>query len=144
MTATPVPGMQIAIDCARPHELARFWADVMHYEVEDQHDGVMEIVAAGMATFDDTVEIDGRRAWRTAAACRDPHGVTPRLLFQEVPEPKAGKNRVHLDLHVVPGTRDAEVRRLMALGATRLWDGQQGPTTWVTMADPEGNEFCVT
>ncbi len=54
------------------------------------------------------------------------------------------KNRVHLDLHVGDERREAEVERLIALGASRLWDGQQGPNRWVTMADPEGNEFCVT
>ena len=53
------------------------------------------------------------------------------------------KNRVHLDLHVGEDRREAEVERLTGLGASRLWDGQQGPHRWVTMADPEGNEFCV-
>ena len=55
------------------------------------------------------------------------------------------KDRIHLDLHHLDGddAREAEVARLIELGATRLWDGQQGPQRWVTMADPEGNEFCV-
>jgi hypothetical protein len=53
------------------------------------------------------------------------------------------KNRVHLDLAIGPERRAGEVERLGALGATKLWDGQQGPYAWVTMADPEGNEFCV-
>jgi hypothetical protein len=60
-----------------------------------------------------------------------------------VPEEKAVKNRVHLDLHIGDERREAEVERLIGLGASRLWDGQQGPNRWVTMADPEGNEFCV-
>lgn len=137
------PGVQIAVDCAHPHDLVRFWAEAMHYDIEDHHDGVLQAVDAGMATLDDTLEIDGRRVWRTAAACHDPGGAKPRLLFQQVPEPKTTKNRVHLDLHVPPGEREAEVERLVGLGATRLWDGSQGPFTWVTMADPEGNEFCV-
>lgn len=54
------------------------------------------------------------------------------------------KNRMHLDLLVGPDRRDAEVDRLLALGAARLWDGQQGPHTWVTLADPEGNEFYLS
>ena len=138
------PTFQIAIDCADPHLLARFWAEVMGYEVEDHHDLVQQMLDAGYAQAEeDATEIDGRLAWRTAAACRDRDGVLPRLLFQQVPEAKSVKNRVHLDLHVGAEQRDAEVERLMALGATRLWEGEQGPHTWVTLADPEGNEFCV-
>jgi hypothetical protein len=137
------PTIQIAIDCADPHALARFWAAAAHYEMEDHHDGIERIIAAGYATLDDTIEIDGRRAWKIAAACHDPRGHGPRLLFQQVPEPKTVKDRIHLDLHFDTGDGEAEVARLIELGARRLWDGQQGPQTWVTMADPEGNEFCV-
>jgi hypothetical protein len=135
---------QIAIDCADPHPLARFWAEAMGYEVEDHHDLVQQMLDAGYAQAqEEATEIDGRLAWRTAAACRDPEGVKPRLLFQQVPEPKEGKNRVHLDLEVGADRRDAEVDRLVGLGATRLWEASQGPHSWVTLADPEGNEFCV-
>ena len=63
------------------------------------------IVAAGYATLDDTIEIDGRLAWKIAAACRDPAGTGPRLLFQQVPEPKTVKDRVHLDLQRPAGRR---------------------------------------
>jgi hypothetical protein len=132
------------VDCADPHALVRFWAAATGMVVEDHHDLVEQMVAAGFATDHETVEIDGRRAWSSAAACRDPHDRLPRLLFQEVPESKAVKNRWHLDLHVGADRRDAEVERLVASGATRLWDGRQGPHTWVTLADPEGNEFCVS
>lgn len=138
------PTIQIAVDAHDPHALARFWAAVAGYEVEDHHDMIGEVIAAGYATLDDTIEIDGRRSWATAAACRDPSGTRPRLLFQQVPEPKTVKDRIHLDLHVGPDRRDAEVERIIGLGATKLWDGQQGPQTWVTLADPEGNEFCVS
>jgi len=140
------PAIQIAVDCADPHALARFWAAAVDYELEDHHDQILEIVGAGFASDDDIVEIAGRKAWRTAAACRDPQGHGPRLLFQQVPEPKTVKDRIHLDLHHPQGDeqRDAEVARLIELGATKLWDGQQGPQRWVTMADPEGNEFCVS
>ena len=138
--------IQIAVDCHDPHALARFWAAAVDYELEDHHDQIVGILAAGYATDDDVVEIDGRKAWRTAAACRDAEGTRPRLLFQQVPEPKTVKDRIHIDLQVVQGddARDAEVVRLVELGATKLWDGQQGPQRWVTMADPEGNEFCVS
>jgi hypothetical protein len=133
---------QIAIDCADPHELVRFWAAAMGLEVEDHEPLVRQMLEAGYATDDETVEVDGRLAWSTAAACRSEDGRT-RLLFQTVPEPKTVKNRVHLDLHVGPDERDDEVERLIGLGASRLWEGQQGPHRWVTLADPEGNEFCV-
>ena len=89
-----------------------------------------------------------------ASACEDPEGKGPRLYFQRVPEPKQGKNRMHLDLNVSGGRSvpvdqrkalvDAEVTRLKALGAS----DHRGPMEergdyWVRMNDPEGNEFCV-
>ena len=64
----------------------------------------------------------------------------PGLLFLSVPEGKTIKNRLHLDLR--PADRDAEVARLEGLGASRV-DIGQGEQTWVVLADPEGNEFCV-
>ena len=64
----------------------------------------------------------------------------PGLLFASVPQPKQIKNRLHLDFR--PDDRDAEVDRLLALGATRA-DVGQGEQSWVVLADPEGNEFCV-
>ncbi len=143
---TPEPGsptLQIAVDCVDPHILAAFWSAAAGVDVEDHHDQIESLIAAGFATIDDTVEIAGRYAWATAAACRSADGRIPRLLFQKVPEPKSTKNRWHVDLHVGADRRDAEVARLVGLGATRLWDGQQGPHSWVTLADPEGNEFCV-
>ena len=142
MTTTPT--IQVAIDAEDPHALARFWAELAGYEVEDHHDMIGEMVAAGYATADDVVEIDGRRQWATATACRDPDGVRPRLLFQQVPEKKTTKDRIHLDLHVGEDERSSVIERALALGATKLWEGRQGPQSWVTLADPEGNEFGVS
>ena len=68
-------------------------------------------------------------------------GVVPDLLFLRVPDVKAGKNRLHLDLR--PEDQDAEVARLEALGRPRPRVGQSGDEGWVVLADPEGNEFCV-
>lgn len=68
-------------------------------------------------------------------------GVVPDLLFLRVPERKESKNRLHLDLR--PEDRDAEVARLEGLGARRVDVGQGQDVTWVVMADPDGNEFCV-
>lgn len=68
-------------------------------------------------------------------------GVSPGLMFLRVPEGKTVKNRLHLDLR--PDDQDAEVARLEALGATRVSVGQGDDVTWVVLADPDGNEFCV-
>jgi hypothetical protein len=68
-------------------------------------------------------------------------GIVPDLLFLKVPEPKTLKNRLHLDLRPVDQAK--EVERLEALGATRVSVGQTAEATWVVLADPEGNEFCV-
>ena len=65
----------------------------------------------------------------------------PGLCFLAVPDSKTIKNRLHIDLD--PDDRDAEVERLLALGATRADVGQGSGATWVVLADPEGNEFCV-
>ena len=135
--------VQIAVDCDDPHTLNEFWAAALGYEVEHHDELIERMLAAGYATEDDVATFGGRRVWRDAAACSDPEGRRPRLLFQRVPEPKSVKNRVHLDLHVGQDRRDAEVERLLGLGATRLWEGSQGPMSWVTLADPEGNELCV-
>jgi len=68
-------------------------------------------------------------------------GVSPDILFLRVPEPKAVKNRLHIDLR--PDEQAAEVTRLEELGATRTSVGQGEGVTWVVMTDPDGNEFCV-
>ncbi len=134
---------QIVVDCVDPHALVRFWEAAAGYQRESHDAQIRQLLDAGVATDDDVTTLDGELVWRTAAAARDPDGRLPRLLFQSVPEPKTTKNRVHIDLFVGEENVAAEVERLTALGATRLWDGQQGPHSWVTMADPEGNEFCV-
>ena len=135
--------VQIAVDCDDPHALNRFWAELLAYEPEDHHEQVAGLLAAGHVGEDETITIDGRLAFRTAAASSDPAGAGPRLLFQHVPEAKRVKNRLHLDVRA-GDDRDVVVARCVELGATKLWDGRQGPHTWVTLADPEGNEFCVT
>jgi hypothetical protein len=72
-----------------------------------------------------------------------PDGST-RVLFIEVPEGKTVKNRLHLDLEPQSGTRDEELARLLSIGATQVWDLRKPDGSgWVTLADPEGNEFCI-
>jgi hypothetical protein len=137
--------LQVTFDCIDPHAQAQFWAAALDYDGEDHHDLIGDVIAAGhvAADSDDVIEIDGRRAWRDYAAARS-RGSEDRLLFQRVDEPKVAKNRVHLDIHPGDGQRDAKVAQLLELGATKLWDAQVGPQSWVTLADPEGNELCVS
>ena len=136
---------QVTIDCSAPHELADWWAEALGWQVEPQDEAfIARMVESGAASEQDTVRHRGALVWRTGAALRSPDPDRPRLLFQAVPEPKTVKNRVHVDVPVGAERREAEVARLIGLGATELWRGAQGPYEWVTLADPEGNEFCVT
>ena len=134
---------QVTFDCADPHGQASFWAQVLGTEVEDHSDLVDGLVSDGRMPADDRIVIDGRSAFRDVAACRDPSGVEPRLFFQRVPESKVAKNRVHIDVHVAPDLKLAEVERLEKLGAHLVeTHSDRGPVTYV-MRDPEGNEFCL-
>ena len=136
--------LQVVFDTADPHAQARWWADALHYDVEDHTDVVEHLLGAGQLQPAEVMEIDGRRVFRDVAACRDPSGARPRLFFQRVPEPKTAKNRVHLDLQVGVEQAPAEVERLVSLGATVAWTiSDRGPLT-TTLRDPEGNEFCIT
>ena len=136
---------QVTIDCASPHELADWWAEVLGWQVEPQDAAfIRKMVQAGAASEDDTTEHRGALVWKAGAALTSPDPGRPRLLFQLVPEPTTAKNRLHLDIRVGAERREAEVARLLGLGATELWRASQGPYEWVTLADPEGNEFCVT
>ncbi|MFE0801476.1 VOC family protein [Streptomyces sp. NPDC058812] len=152
-TAGPAPlHFKIVIDAAAPHTQADFWAAALHYEVEDNSALIEKLLGFGAVPAELTVESHDRRAWRDLAAVRHPDdpyqeesgaGLGRRLLFQRVPEAKAGKNRLHLDLHPGEGRREAEVARLEALGASVLRQVKEPGGEWVMMADPEGNEFCV-
>lgn len=137
---------QIVIDSTDPHALCRFWAQLLGYEVEVDPDFVQRMLEAGAATRDDVIEHEGVLMWRSAAACSDPDHHGPRLLFQQpgdLPE-NADHNRVHLDVNPPRGEGEALVDRAIGLGATKVWDGEQGPARWITLADPEGNEFGIT
>jgi hypothetical protein len=136
--------VQIAVDCARPHELADWWAEVLGWQVEPQDEAfIRRMVDEGYASEADTARHKGALVWATGSAIRSPDPGRPRVLFQTVPEPKTVKNRLHFDVRVGAEGREVEVARLIAMGATELWRSSQGPQWWVTMADPEGNEFCV-
>ncbi|WP_431040681.1 VOC family protein [Streptomyces sp. P1-3] len=115
------PVRHISFDAHDPYEQARFWAALTGYTITPED-----------APGDDEVLIEAGRP-----------GV-PGLLFLRVPDSKSVKNRVHLDIQPPTGTRDAEVERLLGLGARVVDDRRTGDGLgWVVMADPEGNEFCV-
>ena len=112
---------ELCIDSREPRALAAFWREVLGWDLtppEDDDDDEIELV--------------------------NPDGSKPTLLFVTVPEDKAVKNRLHIDVTAVDGATQAEeVERLLALGATHADVGQGADVTWVVLADPEGNEFCV-
>jgi hypothetical protein len=142
-------GFQVAVDCARPHELADWWAETLGWVVEEQDESfIRQMIAEGHATAADTATHNGRLVWATGAAIRHPDGPTAgqpgRILFQQVPEVKSVKNRWHLDVFAGAAEVKPMADRLMQRGATYMHDGQQGPHHWITLADPEGNEFCVS
>ena len=136
---------QVVIDSADPHVLADWWAEALGWQVEPQDEAfIRRMVETGAASEEDTTRHRGALVWKVGAALTSPDPDRPRVLFQRVPEAKTVKNRVHLDVRVGAERREAEVARLIGLGATELWRGAQGPFEWATLADPEGNEFCVT
>jgi hypothetical protein len=149
---------QVVQDSSDPHVQADWWAETLGWEVEAQDEAfIRRMIEQGYATEADTTVHKGKTVWKEGAAIYHPDGLerAPRVLFQLVPEGKPGEpttdrpadgrrhNRQHLDIRIGDDDRDEVVAKLIARGATKLWEGQQGPHTWVTMADPEGNEFCV-
>lgn len=141
---------QITIDCADPDRMARFWAVALGYELQGPPDGfeTWREYWLSVGVPEDEVE-------DSFDSVVDPAGVKPRIWFQQVPEAKAGKNRLHFDLLVGGGrsvpieTRRervvAESERLVAAGATERHrkDQPEYDHFFIGMADPEGNEFDV-
>ncbi|HLI45077.1 MAG TPA: VOC family protein [Acidimicrobiales bacterium] len=138
---------QVTIDTRDPHGLADWWAEALGWEVEPTDESfIRRMISEGYATEGDTTLHRGRLVWASGAAIVHPEGVgrAPRTLFQLVPEPKSVKNRVHLDLRIGEDDLESTVARLTAAGASVLHQASQGPHSWYTLADPEGNEFCVS
>jgi hypothetical protein len=121
---------EISLDCHDPDLLADFWTAALDWVVLDREPGLVEV---GPARASDQALLDAVRSGP----------VPPTMFLAAVEEGKVVKNRMHLDLSPVDRSRDEEVERLLALGATRADVGQTGDESWVVMADPEGNEFCV-
>lgn len=142
--------IQIAIDCRNPHELADWWAETLDWAVEPQDEGfIRSMIEQGFATDAETIVHNGKLVWATGAAIRpveelDDKAPARRLLFQTVPEAKTVKNRVHWDVRLDGRDKDEVRAELEARGAKFLWTASQGPHEWHTMADPEGNEFCIS
>jgi len=111
----------VVVDCADPDRLSAFYGAVLGWEVVGTEDGDVEIGPPGQPE----------------------KGPVPTLLFQRVPDPTPGKNRLHLDLNATDRDQDAELERLLALGATHADVGQTGEEQWHVLADPEGNPFCL-
>ncbi|RKN33969.1 VOC family protein [Micromonospora musae] len=117
---------ELTVDCHDPERLAAFWCEVLDFTVIDRGESKVEI-----GSWVPTVEQVRARQ------------MPPTLLFIRVPEGKTAKNRLHLDVSPIDGSTEDEVTRLLGLGATRADVGQGADRSWVVMADPEGNEFCV-
>jgi hypothetical protein len=134
--------VDLTLDCADPAALAAFWKTAAGY-VDEPPPPPFSTRAEWLAQFDDEDDDGMGGAW-----LHDPAGVAPRLCLLQVSEPKTAKNRLHLDLRVSgDGTPEQkwsrvsdEVARLIAAGAVAF---QEFTGHHVTMADPEGNEFCV-
>ena len=113
--------LTVVIDCDDPRRLAEFWAGVLDYELTRRNPEEFQL--------------------------RDPKGIGGALYFMTVPEPKVGKNRLHLDIIATESMHDA-VASLVRRGATVLEEREDpasldNPDHWTVMLDPEGNEFCV-
>jgi glyoxalase superfamily protein len=141
--------VQITFDCADPAALAPFWAEVLGYQVQPPPEG--------FDSWEAMLESFGvpREEWNSKSAIVPLEGNGPRVFFQRVPEGKTVKNRVHLDVRAAPGLTgaermealEAECARLEALGASRAYRVEPDPAAqefgFITMRDPEGNEFCL-
>ena len=111
--------MAVTFDCANAAVLAEFWSAAVGRPIDRDGD---------MAANEFFARIPG-------------DGTQPMMMFIQVPEGKTAKNRVHLDMNT--SDRTAEVERLVGLGATHVHDKAEFGFQWTTLADPEGNEFCV-
>ena len=129
--------IQVTVDTAGPRALGAFWCEVLGYVEQPPPPGFDTWEAALDAFGIDRSDPD------RAFAIVDPDGVGPRLLFSKVPEAKTAKNRFHLDVHVGPDQMEARAQELVTLGATIGGTFDEPEGRWISMLDPEGNEFCL-
>lgn len=111
---------ELVVDCHDAEALARFWCEVLDHVVLDRQE--------------DGIEIGPREGFG---------GAHPTIILSPTEEPKQGKLRLHIDVNATDRDQDAELERLLALGARRVDVGQSGEEPWYVLADPEGHEFCL-
>jgi len=112
---------ELVLGCRDPEVLARFWCEVLDFVVLGREE-------------DGSIEIGPREGFG---------GAQPTLFLSRRDEPEPGKSRLHIDVNASDRDQDAELERLLALGARRAEIGQTGEEAWHVLADPEGNEFCL-
>ncbi|HEY8339059.1 MAG TPA: VOC family protein [Egibacteraceae bacterium] len=113
---------ELVLDCEDPERLARFWSEVLGYvELGREEDGAIEIGPPDVGFG----------------------GPQPTIVLSPSSDPRRGKLRLHIDVNPVDRDQDAELQRLLALGARPADVGQTGEESWHVLADPEGNEFCL-
>ena len=121
----------LVIDCHDIAAQARWWAEVLDWRIVYEDDDEVAVIPRDMSEE----PVDDVDTWLRSG---------PGLVFVPVPEGKTVKNRLHIDLAPHIGQdRDAEIERLLHMGAKQVDVGQNADVTWVVLADPEGNEFCV-
>jgi catechol 2,3-dioxygenase-like lactoylglutathione lyase family enzyme len=111
---------ELVLSCRDPEVLARFWCEVLDFVVLDREEG--------------SIEIGPREGFG---------GPQPTIILSHEDEPEPRKSRLHIDVNATDRDQDAELDRLLALGARRADVGQTGEESWHVLADPEGNEFCL-
>ncbi|MFG2639971.1 VOC family protein [Streptomyces sp. NPDC048370] len=113
---------ELILNCADPERLAAFWTEVLGYvEIGREDDGSIEIGPPDVGFG----------------------GARPTLVLSPSSDPRTGPLRLHIDVNPTDRDQDAELERLLALGATPADVGQTGKEAWHVLADPEGNEFCL-
>jgi catechol 2,3-dioxygenase-like lactoylglutathione lyase family enzyme len=112
---------ELVLGCSDPEVLARFWCEVLDFVVLDREE-------------DGSVEIGPRGGFG---------GAQPTLILSRSDEPRQGKSRLHIDVNATDRDQDAELERLLELGARPADIGQTGQEQWHVLVDPEGNEFCL-
>jgi len=112
---------ELVLDCRDPEALSRWWCEVLDWVELDRESA-------------DSIEIGPREGFG---------GAVPTLVLNASDDPRRGKLPLHLDVNATDRDQDAELERLLELGARRADVGQAGDESWVVLADPEGNEFCL-
>jgi len=112
---------ELVLECRDPQVLAQFWSEVLDFVVLDQEG-------------DGSLEIGPRTGFG---------GLQPTIILSPRDDPQRGKSRLHVDVNATDRDQDAELERLLALGARPADVGQTGEEAWHVLADPEGNEFCL-